>query len=304
MRNFAIITDSCGDLNAENRKKYDVDYVPMRLLYEESKGKTVDIPASLDWEYLSAKDFYDLMRKGTRVRTAQVPSSDYRAKFTECLEKGMDVLSISCSSALSASFEGSKVVAEELGAKYPDAKIICVDSLNSCLGLAILCMTASALRGEGKSIEEIAAYIEANKLKMNQFATVEDLTYLKRAGRVSAASAVFGGLLQVKPIIISDAIGQNVAIEKVKGRKNSIARILELTEKAFDPACPYKKIGVGHADAPEDAATLVKALSEKYPDVEIVLDYIGPIVGASTGPGTLGVYCFGDEVTFADVPKK
>lgn len=304
MRNFAIITDSCGDLNAENRKKYDVDYVPMRLLYEEEKGKSVDIPASLDWEYLSAKNFYDLMRGGTRVRTAQVNSSDYREKFTEYLEKGMDILSISCSSALSASYEGSRVVAEELKAKYPEANIICIDSLNSCLGLAILCMTASTLRAEGKTLEETAAYIEANKLKMNQFATVEELTYLKRAGRVSAASAVFGGLLQVKPIIISDAIGQNVAIEKVKGRKASIARILELTEKAFDPSCPYQKIGVGHADAPEDAATLVNALSEKFPGVEIVLDYIGPIVGASTGPGTLGVYCFGSEVTYADVPKK
>ena len=303
MNSFAIITDSCGDLNAENRRYYDADYVPMRLLYEKD-GRSVDIPASLDWEILSPKEFYDLMRGGTRVRTAQVNSADYREKFTEYLEKGMDVLSISCSSALSASFEGSKVIAAELAEKYPDRKIVCIDSLNSCLGLAILCMTASALRSEGRTIYETAAYIEKNKLKMNQFATVEDLTYLKRAGRVSAASAVFGGLLQVKPIIISDALGQNVAVEKVKGRKNSIARLIELAEKTFDPICPYQKIGVGHADAPEDAETVRRALAEKFPDVEIVVDYIGPIVGASTGPGTIGVYCYGEEVTFADVPKK
>lgn len=304
MRKFAIITDSCGDLNAENRKKYDVDYVPMRLLYEESKGKTADIPADLDWKYVSVKDYYELMRRGTRIRTAQVNNSDYRDKFESYLKNDTDVLYIACSSALSASYEGSKTVAAELTAKYEGSKIICVDSLNSCLGLAILCMTASALRAEGRSVEETADYIEKNKLKMNQFATVEDLTYLKRAGRVSAASSFFGGLLQVKPIIISDAIGMNAAVEKVKGRKKSIDRIVELLEQTLDEDCPYQKIGIGHADVLEDGEAIRARLAERFPNVEIVFDYIGPIIGATTGPGTLGLYCFGKEdVTFVEKAK-
>ena len=293
MNRFAVITDSCADLTKDLRDKYDVDYVNMRYIYDEK-----DVPASLDWEYMPYHDFYDLMRNGTRIKTAQVPNGDYEEKFTYYLEKGCDILSISCSSALSSSFFASEKIAESLKAKYPDRKIYCVDALNSCMGEGIMVMWASTMRAAGKTIDEVYAEIEAHKLEINQFATVQDLTYLKRAGRVKAAAAFFGGLMQVKPIIVSDAQGQNFAVEKVKGRKPSISRIIDLFVESYNKDADFKEVFVAHADDEPTALEMKAALQEKLGDkVTVSVSVIGPIVGASVGPGTVAIYGFGKKVT-------
>ncbi|MBO5327741.1 MAG: DegV family protein, partial [Clostridia bacterium] len=217
MKPFVIVTDSCSDLPKELRDRFNIDYLYMHFIYDGN-----DVLASLDWEFVPVKDFYNLMRNGTRITTAQVTTPDYLEAFEKYVKNGFDVLSISCSSALSGSYKASTIAREEVLKKYPDAKIICIDSLNSCMGLGSMCINASIMREEGKPIEEVAAYIEENKLYYHQIATVDDLAYLKRAGRVSATSAFFGSILKIKPIVISDAIGQNFASEKVKGRKASI----------------------------------------------------------------------------------
>ena len=295
MKKFVIITDSCSDLNKELRDKYEIDYIPMRLIYEDK-----DIPANLDWEEISFEDFYNMMRKGVRFKTAQINTNEYEAVFEKYIQQGCDILSISCSSAFSNSYKCSTMAAEALKAKYPDFNILCVDSLNACSGLGSLCITAAKLRDEGKTILETYEYIENNKLKMNQFCTVESLTYLKRAGRVSATSAVFGGLLQIKPIIISDAKGQNAAVEKVKGRKNSFNRIVEMFAQAYEQH-PYQRVVVAHADCYDDILTLKQMVEEKLADksVEVEVQKIGPIIGSTTGPGAVVIYCYGKEVTFA-----
>lgn len=294
MRKFVIVTDSSSDLGLNLREKYDIDYIAMRISYDD-----VDIPASLDWEYIPVKDFYNLMRDGKRIKTAQINVADYQKSFSAYLEQGVDVLYLACSSALSTSYANSVRVAEELMKEHPEAKIICVDAKNSCLGLGLMAIAASKMRARGQTIEEVAEYIEKNRLKMNQLATVDNLKYLKRAGRVSTASAVFGGLLQVKPIIISDAIGQNYACEKVKGAKNAMKRMVELFKDSYDKDGDFPTIGIVHADneaaADELAAAAIEALGDK--NVEIITSYIGPIIGASTGPGTIAIYFFGKEVT-------
>ncbi len=292
--NYVILSDSCCDLNRELREQYDIDYVPMHYSCD---GKDYD--ASLDWEVLSAKQFYDLMRSGKRILTAQVNGAQYKEKFDEILSSGKDVLYISCSSALSNSVKASYLVRDELSQKYPERKIICVDSLNSSYGLGILCMAAAQMRAEGKCIEEVADWLVQNRKTVNQECTVDKLSYLKQAGRVSAASAFFGGLLNVKPIIISDVNGQNVAVEKVKGRKTSIMRIVERFKAEYIDL-PYQKIQVVHADCIDEAMLLKEELAKIVPDKkeQINIDYIGPIVGASTGPGTMGVYFLGKTVEF------
>ena len=192
MKKFAILTDSCSDLDRENRARFDVDYLPMRMLFNER-----DLPADLDWADVSFGEFYRMMRDGIRIRTAQINAMEYTEAFESYVAKGADILSISCSSALSSSFKGSLVARDKVLAKHPDAKIFCIDSRISSLGQGMLCKAASLLREQGKSIEEVAEYIEKNKQRVKQFATVENLVYLKRAGRVSAASAVFGGRLYI-----------------------------------------------------------------------------------------------------------
>lgn len=292
-RKFVIVSDSCCDLRKELRDEYDIEYIPMRTIFDGN-----DLPASLDWEYIPYKTFYDNMRKGTRYLTSQINEETYTERFVEYLEKGCDILSISCSSALSASVKGSARVAEKLRKQYPSAKIYCVDSLNSCFGLSLLCITASKMRAEGKTIDEVYNWLEANKLTANQVSTVDSLGYLRRAGRVSASSAIFGGLMDIKPIIISDAVGQNAAVEKVRGRRLAIKRIVSMFEENYLPS-PYQIVCVAHADCLAEAEDLKKRIEEVLPDknLNVMLENIGPIVGASAGPGTVAVYFFGKEVT-------
>lgn len=295
MRDFVILSDSCCDLTKDLRERFGIEYVPMRIIYDET-----DIPASLDWEQISFKQFYDMMRQGVRVKTALITADEFKEVFAKYLDEGRDVMYIACSSALSNSYKSSLVARDALAAEHHEGKIFCIDSLNACMGLGMICMTASDLRAEGKSIEEVAAYIEEHKLEVNQFATVESLNYLKRAGRVSTTSAVFGGLLQVKPIIISDAIGQNVAIEKVKGRKNSMLRLVEMFKQAYRDN-PHQRVCVVHADCPDAAEELKRMVVGAMPDksVELITAGIGPIIGATTGPGTLAIYCYGTKVTYS-----
>ena len=293
MKKYVIVTDSCSDLEKELREKYDIDYIPMHITSGDE-----EYLADLDWGQISVKDFFDSMRAGKIYKTAQITEKQYTEAYEKYINDGYDILSISCSSALSASVKASQKVAEDLMAKYPDSKIVCIDSLSACYGLGLLCITASELRKEGKSIEETAAYIEENKLKMNQECTVEKLTYLKNAGRVSAASAFFGGLLSVKPIIISDAKGINNAVEKVKGRKAAIARVAERVAEEYIKG-PYQKVYFEHADCIEDLEVLKDLVLSKIDTngVEIHVGTLGPIIGASAGPGTVAVFFFGKEVT-------
>ena len=223
----------------------------------------------------------------------------FKEAFEKYIAQGKDIIYIACSSALSNSFKSSLPARDALLKQYPESKIYCIDSRNACLGLGIIVLTAADLRAEGKTIEEVAAYIEEHKQEVNQFATVESLNYLKRAGRVSTTSAVFGGLLQVKPIIISDTDGQNVAVEKVKGRKNSLVRLADMFKETYREN-PHQRVFVVHADCPDGAEELKKLVEERLPDksVPIYTAGIGPIIGATVGPGTLAVYCYGKEVTF------
>lgn len=292
MKKFVIVSDSCCDLSKGLRDEYGIEYIPMHFTIE---GK--EYLADLDWKEISVKNFYDTMRKSTRIFTAQVNTEQYREAFEKYIQEGFDILYISCSSALSASIKASYVIRDELKEKYPESKIICLDGLNSSCGLGILCLRASELRAEGKTIEEAAQIVGELRAFVNQDITPEKLSYLKQAGRVSAASAFFGGLLNIKPIIISDAKGQNVAIEKVKGRQVSMERIVELFAENYQDV-PYQKIMICHGDCIEDAKKLKDMLLKKLNmGTKVYIENIGSIVGASVGPGTVAVQFFGKEVT-------
>ena len=202
------------------------------------------------------------------------------------------------SSALSGSIEASKMARDSLLKKYPESKIICIDSLNACFGLGLLCIRASEMRAEGKSIEETAVWIEANRKHMNQECTVDKLSYLKQAGRVSAASAFFGGLLNIKPIIISDAKGRNLAVEKVKGRHTSFVRVAERMAERYEDV-PYQNVCISHAVCPEGAEELKKEILARLPQLEgkITTTWMGPIIGATCGPGIVSAFFYGKKVT-------
>lgn len=293
MRKVQIITDSCSDLTKELREANGIDYVKMNIVV---KGE--EKPASLDWDLYTPQELYGWMRDGERVTTTQVPQSEFINVFTKYIEAGCDIVYIACAAVLSASVNTGTIVAKQLMEKYPEAKIHCIDSLNSCMGQGILVLHAAALRDEGKSADEIAQIISDERLTSNQFCSIETLDYLKKAGRVKASSAFFGNLFGVKPIIISDVNGQNFAIKKVKGRVASMDEIVNLMKEAIvepENQCVY----VGHADASEDAEYLVKKVKEEIKPKDVKTFYIGPIIGASTGPGTVVLYAKGKIVEIA-----
>ena len=291
--NFDIFIDSTGDMSAELRTKYDVDYLRMGVAVED--GDRMD--ASLDYDQgMSHHDFYQVMRDGKRISTQQITEQEVSKRFVPSLEKGKDVLYIACSSGLSASFNVALKVTDELSKKYADRKIICIDSLITGYAQADMAIRASKMREEGKTIDEVASWLQANLLKFNQFATVENLTALKRAGRVTASSAFFGNLFGVKPILISDIKGHNFAIEKAKGKKASLCRIADMAVDACeDPE--NETFYISDADNPEAAEITKEALLRRLPNAKIYRGNIGPIIGASTGPGTVAVYVFGKAVT-------
>ena len=289
MKHYIILTDSTSDLTLEMRQQYGIAYVPMQYTIDG-----VEYLASLDWESHEPKEYYDLMRNGKRVFTSQILKETYHKAFSDAIAAGKDLIYISCSSALSASINVARLVAEDLKAEHPEANIYCIDSLISSLGQGYLAMEASRKREAGVSAEETAAYIESIKLCVNQCGTVASLEYLRRAGRVKASKAFFGNLFGVKPIIISDRKGQNYAYKKAKGIVNARAAIAEHIVEAANGV--YDELFISHADCPEEMELVKEAVLKLAPFKKVTTGIIGPIVGASVGPGTVIVFCHGTEV--------
>ena len=297
MAKFAIIGDSTCDLTPELRKEHDIDYCRMRVSWTSKDKKEHEMWASLDWDQgISHKEYFDMLASGTRIFTSQVSEQEFDEVFGRHLKAGEDILYISCSSALSASVQLAYRLVEKYEKEYKGRKVVIVDPLNSCMGQGMMLLKASEMRKEGKSLEEVQAYLEVHKLEYNQIATVENLTTLKNAGRVKASAAFFGNVFGVKPMLISDAKGNNYAIEKQKGRRNALLRIVEM---AKDLAVEPEKNTCWISDAeckPEDIELLVSNLKTVVKFQEIRTVPMGPIIGGTTGKGTVGVYFFGKKV--------
>lgn len=289
MRDFVIIADSTCDLSRQMREDYGIEYVKMNYVIDG-----VEYEASLDWESHTARDYYDLMRGGVRVFTTQVHRDTYHKAFSAAVEAGKDVIYIACSSALSASVNVAKLVAQDLMKEHPEAEIYCIDSLISSLGQGFLTMEASRKRKEGLSAADTAAFLESIKLSVNQCGTVASLEYLRRSGRVKASKAFFGNLFGVKPIIISDRKGQNYAYKKAKGIVNARVAIAEHIADAANGT--YDTLFLSHADCLEDIELLKEEILKVAPFKNVIVSTIGPIVGASVGPGTVIAFCYGKEV--------
>lgn len=291
MREYIILADSCSALSGELRSKYNIEYMMNNVVIN---GR--EVPSDLDWRQMSAQEYYDGMRNGSRVKSTQVPQETIETTFRKYASEGKDVLYLGTSSALSGSVNTATVIARDIVEEYPEAKIICVDCLISLIGHGSICIKASEMRAEGKSIDEVAEWVTNNRLKFHQFGTVENLEYLRRAGRIKAVAAFFGNIFGVKPIIISDAIGQNYAVKKVKGRKGSFGEIINMMKDVVEN--PEEQVlYIAHADSYEDAELLRDMIMAEIPFKDSSIVMIDASVGASVGPGTVSAYCFGTEVT-------
>ena len=297
MSKFVIFTDSTSDLTTEQRRSHGIEYVRMLVNWTDKDKKFHETYADLNWTEMSPSEYYNLMRDGSVIMTSQVTEQEFDLKFIPHLEKGEDILYLACSSGLSASGAlAERLFKEKYSKKFPERTIRVVDTLTSVMAEGTMVLDAAEMKEAGKSLEEIAQTIEKTRLSYNQSATVEDLTTLAKHGRVKAATAFFGNIFGVKPILISDAKGMNFAIEKAKGRRNALLRVASLAKERV--ITPEKQVCyVCEADArPEDLELLVGQLKQiGFKDV--VVQKLGPIISASCGPATIGVYYKGQEET-------
>ena len=293
MRNVKIITDSCADLTAEQLARYDIDYAKMSTVYNG-----IESPALLTWSEDEVHALYNIMRDGNRITTAQVSVEEFQRIFELYLNQDMDIVYIGCSSRSSGSVNTGFMIAKKMMEVYPESKIICIDSLNASMGEGMLAIEAAKLANDGASATEIEAHILAIRKKVNQYVTVHSLDALKRAGRVKGSAAFFGNLMGVKPIIISDANGDQAAYKKVKGRQKSFEEIVAMLKASIIE--PEKQnIYITHADcAKEEIDGLVELIRKEIPCLDVEVGYIGPIIGASIGPDAVGIWGFGQEVTY------
>ena len=293
MRKVKIITDSCADLNAEQLQKYDIAFAKM-----STSCDGVESVASLTWTEKDAHEHYNKMRDGKRIVTAQVSSPEFKRIFEEYLKQDMDIVYIGCSSKQSGSVNTGYVTAKKLTAEYEGSTIICIDSLNASMGEGMLVIEAAKMANGGATATEIEEHILRVRKKVNQYVTVHSLDALKRAGRVKGSAAFFGNLMGVKPIIIADANGDQAAYKKVKGRQKSFEEIVALLKSTMiEPE--NQVVYLTHADcAKEEIDGLVELIKKEIPCQDVEVGYIGPIIGASIGPDAVGIWGFGQEVTY------
>lgn len=291
MKKFIVLADSTCDIEKEYRDQYGFDYA--KMIFREG---TKEYDADIDWEEMSAKDFYDSMRKGSTYTTGLVQTKELEEKFKKGLDAGLDILYVACSSGLSGSIGNGKLVAEELLPSYPGRKIRMLDPLRSCCSQGLIAKKACELAEEGKDIDEAFEILEVEKSNYRTYATVGSLNWLKKAGRVKASAAFFGNLLGVKPIIIQDTRGTNYAYKKVKGRKTSLDEIIMETKENIVNAAE-QTVFVQHADCLSDAQYVANAIKEAVNPKEIVITNVGPIIGSCTGPDTIIVNFYGKTVT-------
>ena len=280
---YQIITDSCCDFTEAQCKAWDVISVPLTVTYNgenhENFSREEDVKA-----------FYNELRSGVIATTAAVNPDGWAGAMEPALKAGKDVLILAFSSGLSTTYQSAVIAAKELQEVYPQRTIKVIDTLCAALGQGLLVWHATRKRDEGMSLEALAAWVEENKLNLCHWVTVDDLSHLKRGGRISATTAIVGTMLNIKPIIYVDNDGHLINTAKVRGRKTAMEY---LVKKFQETGIEQDTVFIAHGDCPEDAAALEALVREKTGVKNVITGYVGPVIGAHTGPGVLVLFFLG-----------
>lgn len=287
MSNYILITDSSADLTERMVKELDVEVLPLTFTI---KGKSrQNWPDNRD---MSPKAFYKLLREGEMATTAAVNVADVIEKVEPYLKDGQDVLMLSFSSGLSATCNSAQIAAQELGEKYPERKFFVVDTLCASLGQGLLVWHAAQRRAAGEGIEAVRAWTEEHKLNLCHWFTVDDLHFLKRGGRVSAATAMVGTMLSIKPVLHVDDEGHLIKVGTARGRKASLRALVDhMAQTAIDPG--EQTIFISHGDCEEDAKAVAEDVKARFGVKTVMINNVGPVIGAHSGPGTVALFFLG-----------
>ena len=294
MASFAIIPDSACDLSKELRERFGIrDYLRGPIYFPDGREELAD----LDWGFITPEAFYDSMKGRTALyKTASIPLGEIARAFEAELAEGRDVLSISLSTGLSANYKSCCMVAEELRSKYPDRKIVCVDSLHYSTSLGLMVILAAQKREEGATLEETAAFLETEKYRIHQMGTMDDLFFLVKTGRVSNFKAFFGNMIGLNLCADLNRTGMADVLGKFKGKKDAFRAILEYIDKTIvDPE--EQILFVAHSNREEAAKLLAEQVQARFAPKEIILLPVGMSCGANIGPGLCAVFYRGKEIS-------
>ena len=282
---YQIITDSCCDFTEAQYKQWNVSCASLTVTYNGESHTNFSDEAAV-------KAFYDQLRGGVMATTAAANPEDWANLMQPILERGEDVLALCFSSGLSTTYQSAVIAAKELREEYPQRTIHVVDTLCAALGQGLLVWYACRKRDEGLSIDQLRDWVEENKLHVCHWVTVDDLSHLKRGGRISATTAIVGTMLNIKPIIYVDNDGHLINTAKVRGRK---AAMEYLVKKLAQTGGSYNNetVFIAHGDCPEDAAALEELVKERCGVKNVITGYVGPVIGAHTGPGVLVLFFMG-----------
>ena len=285
MSEYIIFTDSCCDIKPELLEQWGVPYTNMTFTFDGEDKEYINTD-------ITNKEFYDRMRKGVSAKTAAINADSFTRAFEPILQDGKDILYVAFSSGLSTTVNSAHMAAEELKEKYPDRKIVIIDTLAASAGGGLMVYMAVARKNEGASLEENAAYIASLIPQHCIWFTVDDLEYLKRGGRVSPLVAFAGGVLGIKPVLQMDDEGHLIKVSTARGRKKAIEA---LADKYAELSYEEKNtpIFISHAECEEDAKHLADMLMQRHGAKVTLITEIGPVIGSHVGPGTLAIFFIG-----------
>lgn len=288
MRDFVIMTDSCCDLPKEYIFENNIPFAMLPFSYNDREYLD-DLGQSV-----SQKQFFDDLRAGALPNTSQANSESFYKIFKSAAELHKDIIYIGVSSGLSGTYNSADIGKRATLEEFPDARIYIIDVLTASLGQGLMVRKAVEMKKEGSTAQEIVQEIEKNIQNLNTYITVEDLNFLKRGGRISAAAATLGLVLHIKPILTLNHEGRVMPLLKVRGRKKSLTKLAEIVaEKIKSPET--QTIAICHADCYEEAVRLKEEILAKVKVKEVFINFIGPVVGRFSGPGALAVFFIGES---------
>lgn len=287
MRPYVIMTDTTADLPESYIEEHQLEILSLNYMLD---GIVYDRKNPLDVE-----EFYARMRSGSMPTTSQINPEQAKEAFASCMEAGNDVLYIAFSSGLSGTYNSACIAASELEeeGRYPDRKVVIVDSLSASLGEGLLVHKAVKLKEEGKTLEEVADWTEKNRQNLCHNFTVDDLFHLHRGGRVSKATAILGTMINIKPVLHVDDEGHLTAVDKVRGRKKSLTMLVDRMEKQAE-GFENPDVFISHGDCLEDALFVEKLVRERFGTENFIINHVGPTIGAHSGPGTVALFFMGN----------
>lgn len=287
MAAFTIITDSTADLPKEYLKEHGIPTMNLRYIID---GESYGYDKELDVHV-----FYNMMREGKMPTTSQVNPEEAKEFFMKYREESKEILCISFSSGLSGTYNSARIAAQEVMEECPDTKIMVIDTLSASLGEGLLVHKAVSMRKEGKSLQETADWLEQHKLNLVHMFTVDDLNHLYRGGRVSKAAAIIGTMASIKPILHVDNEGHLIPLNKVRGRKKSLAALVDAMEhKMGDWRSQNDIVFISHGDVQEDAELVRDEVKKRFGIESFLINHVGPTIGAHSGPGTIALFFLGD----------